>query len=162
MSAPLPFYFFNDAYFASMATWPSSLGVMALVRKDEQVVAAAVILISGSDLHYHLAAASSEPGARRARAASFLLHEIFEWGAGQGAQRIHLGGGRTTAADDSLFEFKAGFSPTRADFMVGKAIHDRIAYDRLIDDWRARSGHVGPPPRLLAYRLNPQRETFPS
>ncbi len=48
-----------------------------------------------------------------------------------GYQRLHLGGGVTADADDSLFRFKAGFSTGRAPLYTYFAVRNRAVYDEL-------------------------------
>jgi hypothetical protein len=56
-----------------------------------------------------------------------MLHEASLWAKRNGYQVLHLGGGRRNRAD-SLFHFKAGFSPLRADFLTYHLVCDETKY----------------------------------
>ena len=93
-----------------------------------EAVAASCFLATPSPVaHYHLGG-GTEAGLRSH--AQFLLFETaFEHFAAAGQHWLHLGGGRTPSADDSLWHFKTRFSPVQARFHVAGLIHtpDRFA-----------------------------------
>lgn len=135
-----PAYWFPDAYYRNLFAAPWCEAWLAL--HDNKPVAAACFLISGPVLHYHLAGGSSL--GRDTDAAYLLLENAFCHYAEQGAELAHLGGGRTTADDDSLLAFKAKFSPLQTMFHTAGLIHNHDAYKRL---GGAANG------RMLGYRL---------
>ncbi|MBD1876690.1 GNAT family N-acetyltransferase [Nodosilinea sp. FACHB-131] len=55
---------------------------------------------------------------------------VRQWAKGRGAQVLHLGGG-VGAAQDPLFEFKAGFSPGRWRFQSLRLVSDPAQYQAL-------------------------------
>ncbi len=61
-----------------------------------------------------------------------LLDDVRRWAKARGNRVFHLGGGRS-GARDSLFEFKAAFSPRRHVFYTGRSILNRNAYASLCD-----------------------------
>ena len=92
-----------------------------------EVASAALILHRGPHVHYHFSGNSGTrpvPGAN-----NLLLYEIALWARARGARTFHLGGGRS--AGDTLFQFKASFSPRHLDFWTGAAVHLPDAYERL-------------------------------
>ena len=63
---------------------------------------------------------------------------------------IHLGGGVTKADDDSLLQFKRRIGRGRSHYRVAGLVCDAARHQRLIDDWRGRSGRA--PAWFQAYR----------
>jgi hypothetical protein len=66
-----------------------------------------------------------------------LLDTARLWAAGQQARVFHLGGG-VGARTDSLFQFKAGFSPQRHEFLTWRWILEPERY-RAVCEERERS-----------------------
>jgi hypothetical protein len=60
-----------------------------------------------------------------------LIRSVVLWGRGRGDAIAHLGGGLGGAVDDSLFAFKAGFSPRRHAYSTLPLVADRDRYDAL-------------------------------
>jgi hypothetical protein len=59
-----------------------------------------------------------------------MLHEASLWAKREGHRVLHLGGGVGGRAD-SLFHFKTGFSPLRADFLTLRLVCDQSKYASL-------------------------------
>jgi hypothetical protein len=59
-----------------------------------------------------------------------MWDDVRRWAAERGDRVIHLGGGRG-GSNDSLFAFKARFSPRRHEFYTGRWVLDPRRYDRL-------------------------------
>ncbi|MEN6349503.1 MAG: GNAT family N-acetyltransferase [Syntrophomonas sp.] len=141
-----PFYYFSPAYFNRLLPWPHSHLATALV--EDKVIAAAVFLINGDIMEYHLSA-STLPG-KNLGAGNLILHEAALRGRKLGCRCLHLGGGTDNNPDNSLLFFKAGFSEQRALFRTGKHIHLPDQYRHMKDDWLTRTGAY--PQRVLFYR----------
>ena len=142
-------YAFGDAYFAELARLPQLVS-FEVREPDGRVAAAALFLRHRTRIHYHLAATRRDsPGG----AANLLLHEAAEWGRGEGASVLHLGGGRTPAPDDALLRFKAALSRLRLPFYTGRRVHNREMYDDLCSRWLRSARAAAPPPYFLLYRL---------
>jgi hypothetical protein len=121
------FYLFPHAY------WRALLAGVPLVRVDVRAgdTLAASVLGMGEPpwLHYHLGG-STEQG-RRAGGSHLALLSLARWGAEHGYTALHLGGG-IGGRRDSLFEFKLRFAPDgHVGAVLGKAVHDTAAYERL-------------------------------
>jgi len=98
-----------------------------VARLGDRVVNAALVLQRGPHAHYHFS--GSDPEAHVPGANNWLLFQVALWARARGARTFHLGGGRHP--DDSLFQFKASFSPVHLEFWTGTACHDPEAYRRL-------------------------------
>jgi hypothetical protein len=60
-----------------------------------------------------------------------IIHESQKWARERGNRLLHLGGGRGSRNDDSLFQFKALFSGLSYPFFTGRWILNQEAYDFL-------------------------------
>ncbi len=103
-----------------------------------EIVAAAFFLRSRHAIHYHLG--GSDAAALAERPNNLLFVGAMDWGAELGAKAMHLGGGFRAGGEDELFRFKAGFSPLRARFHMGRCVHDHPAYDEAVAAWHAAGG----------------------
>jgi hypothetical protein len=82
------------------------------------------------------------------RPSHLLTHSVVLWGRGRGDAIAHLGGGLGGAVDDSLFAFKAGFSPRRHACSTLPLVADRDRHDALTLE---RAEHAGcTPDELIA------------
>ncbi|OGA50945.1 MAG: hypothetical protein A3G25_19935 [Betaproteobacteria bacterium RIFCSPLOWO2_12_FULL_63_13] len=142
-------YFFPRAYFKHLlANVTDDAPWLAICRDDRQILAGAIFLPGAELVEYHLSAANVEGKSRGAT--NLILHEAALRGQQAGKRRLHLGGGNNAAPDNPLLFFKAGFSPLRARFRIGRQIHDPQAYAALKADWDRRKGASGN--RILFYR----------
>lgn len=120
-------YFFPSAYFERLLARDSPW--LAVCSNDRQVLAGAIFLHSAEMVEYHLSAANSE--GKLNGATNLILHEAALRGQQAGKRRLHLGGGSNAAPDNPLLFFKAGFSSQRANFRIGRQIHEPQAYAAL-------------------------------
>jgi CelD/BcsL family acetyltransferase involved in cellulose biosynthesis len=127
------YYFFDEAYFRRLvAAFGDDCWLMRCGLGDRDA-AYTLCLRHGEHLHYHLSC--SDEAMARAKPVDLLLAETAKLGRKLGLRCFHLGGGYRGA--DSLFEFKARFSPQRAAFFVGRAIHDDRVVQHLTELARA-------------------------
>lgn len=140
------FYYFEDAYFESIAKMPAAR--LAVCSRGDEWLCAALFLFGGSCVEYHLAA-SSDAG-KRLSASNLLLHEAAESCKVEGYAKLYLGGGTDRSADNSLLFFKSGFSSNRELFRVGWSTHDAPRYGALRDRWPDL--HAANPDKIMFYR----------
>jgi Acetyltransferase (GNAT) domain len=76
---------------------------------------------------------SSTRRARNRYADELLYDEVRRWCKNRGDRLFHLGGGKG-GCNDSLFTYKAGFSPVRHPFHTWRVVTDEPAYQRLVRD----------------------------
>jgi hypothetical protein len=129
------FYLFDPRYFERLEKLVRESGWLVVSELDGQWAAAAVFLNYGSFSNYHLSAQSLSikvPGA---------TNIIFKTAARKGMETelagLHMGGGRTNAADDSLFKFKRSMSTRTHPFMIGRKVHRQNDYDAVKALWRS-------------------------
>jgi hypothetical protein len=128
------YYRFDREYFLRFFAL-AGVEVHLFVCLSEGVVGCGgVFTLSGGVVQYHLSGTREEFS--RLAPTKLLIDEVRRWAAGRGARAFHLGGG-VGSQQDSLFEFKAGFSRRRHTFTVWTWIPDEQVYGELVAE-RAR------------------------
>jgi hypothetical protein len=143
-------YFYSDRHFRLLADGLGHSLRLFVVRRESGIVAAALILAWRDRLHYHLS--GSDLSCTAGGANNLLLHTVAEWGRERGYRWLHLGGGKTKDAGDSLLRFKAGVSRRRLPFYIGTTVHCRVAYERLCSACETESGEASGSGYFLRYR----------
>lgn len=140
------YYYFQRSYYESLLKDIGEGCRFFYAEKDDKIIAAAIILMAGRRMHYHLSASLKEY--RKLAPTNLLLWEASRFGIEKGFQSFHLGGG-VGSADDSLFKFKKAFNRNDdKQFSVGRAVFDEEKYDMLV---KAR-GEIGNPGFFPEYR----------
>jgi Acetyltransferase (GNAT) domain len=132
------FYLFDERHIADFRELLGDRQALLMVRHEGRPVAAALFMLSEHLAHYHLGGSDAE--ALELRPNNLLFFEAMSWAGRRGISELHLGGGYRAGGEDELFRFKAGFSPLRSRFFLGRAIHLRDAYERA----QARRAAAGP------------------
>ena len=135
-------YYFPREYFSALAMFDKA--ECWAVKSGDQYIASAVILVSEDArvVEYHLGA--REPSSEHDKAMMGLLHCVAEHYQSRDFQYFYLGGGRSAAPNDSLFFFKAGFSPLRGVFRLGDRVYDNLEYMALREKFplKAATGRI--------------------
>lgn len=140
-------YYFDSAHFGELTrSVPSRVCV---AQRGGEQLAISLFLIGPEWMHYHLSGCSDE-GLRLA-ANNLILHSAVLEARRLGLRFLHLGGGRTGAADDPLLRFKSGFSPERLPVLIGRRVHLPATYEHLCALRREQVPSV-PASFFLAYR----------
>jgi len=95
-------------------------------NKNNVVGSSAMFLKGNQILHYHLSATNYNFKNPPSRA---VIWGAIEWAKEHGLNLLYFGGGRTK--NDSLFNFKKGFSKTYLPFYIGKIMFDSKIYKEL-------------------------------
>lgn len=140
------FYFFGETYYQELKNNENM--VLLCVKKDTEIIAAAVFMCYGEYCHYHLAGSKREY--LKLAPNNLLLWEAIKFAKNKGCKKFHFGGGLTNSTEDNLFRFKSRFSKDYADFYIGKRVHNKAIYDVLIRQWEEQ--HNQKAVRLLQYR----------
>jgi len=123
------YYQFSDEYFdelrASMANY---LHLGSVRGPAGDIAASALFMRAGDIVSYHLSG-SAEAHLRFAPS-KLMLHVVRQWAKDLGARLLNLGGGFGGKAGP-LYEFKAGFSRSQADFHTVRIVCDPERYDNL-------------------------------
>ena len=145
------YYFFNDAYFDHLTSTLGASAPIFTVSDAQGPVAAALFLVHGETMHYHLG--GSDESRRESRPNNLLFHEAALWGRAHGCRWLHLGGGRTSDPRDALLAFKSTLSRKRLRFDLGRRVHDPAGYEALCAQWLRATGRTARPDYFLLYRL---------
>jgi len=121
-------YFFPRSYFEDLMSSTDGKVDLFVCTIQGEIASAALFLQCGTIIQYHLSATSDKY--LRYAPIKLLLDTVRHWGIEQGAKIFHLGGGVGSSAD-SLFMFKAGFSPSRHDFFTWRWILSESEYKKL-------------------------------
>jgi hypothetical protein len=127
-------YRYDSGYFEGLRSALGDRLRLVVVEIDGVVAAGALFVTTCGIVQYHLS--GSDERYRKDRPTKLLIHAARGWAREQGHRWLHLGGG-LGAANDSLLEFKAGFSELRRPFRTFRAILRPDAYRSLLG---ARSG----------------------
>ena len=147
------FYLFNDEYFHQLGCLVKETGFILAAMLNGKWVAASLFLYGDEALHYHLSANHFEikaPGAT-----NMLLHHAALLGREKGLKFFHYGGGRSTDEKDSLFKFKRSMGSDVHQYIIGKSVHNQVAYDDVIGQWETKNRELVEKmkARLLRYRI---------
>lgn len=122
-------YYFNRDYFLDLRQTLGSHIHMFTVSRRRQVIGAGLFLESSGIAQSHLSGAHRLPG--KLSADRLMIEQAASWFAARGNRALHLGGG-VGAADDSLLQFKAGFSPQRGFYAVWEIIANQELFDAAV------------------------------
>lgn len=123
------FFLFGDAYFEALAGVPAAVVATCRAPSGDAWLGAAIFLDGRGVREYHLAGTNAQ--GRKAGASTWLLHQAALAAKGRGLERLYLGGGSDTRADNPLLFFKQGFSQQRLTYRTGSCIFDAAAHDEL-------------------------------
>ena len=155
------YYLFNQTYFLGLQDLAQNTGWLVVAETAGEWVAAALFLRGPRWLHYHLAA--THPDHRLPGMANLLIHSAAQLGADHGLELLHLGGGRSTAPEDSLLKFKATMATCNHTFHIGKRIYRPALHQELCSEWRSRHPDLVPlyGNRVLCYHYTPRSHAAP-
>ena len=126
-----PYYLFSDEYFSDLR---SSLGeklhLCTVVAPEGRCAAAGLYTTVDGIVEGHLA--GSDPIYSQFAPTKLMQHFVRLWGKKQGSRVFHLGGG-VGGRKDSLYSFKARFSPDRNEFWTLRIIPNERRYAALND-----------------------------
>jgi hypothetical protein len=122
-------YRFDEAYFDGLRAALGDHLKLWIVEIDGALATAGLFVETCGIVQYHLSGA--EPAFARDGLMKLMVHFVRSWGKERGNSEFVLGGG-VASAEDSLFHFKAGFSPRRHPFHTLRVVVDEDAYARLV------------------------------
>ncbi len=131
-----PMYFFSKEYYSGIFHSSQAECRILGVKYEDVVVAASMFVKTRNGVQYHLSGTKNEFLKRSP--VKLILDEAHSYYSGIGMQWLHLGGG-VGGSSDSLFHFKAAFSPNRHEFAVWKQIIDGDMYEKLVFDKLGKS-----------------------
>jgi len=120
------FYFFSDSYFEDLkAHFEEKVHLCTVTSPGGELAAAGLFFTSGVVVEFHLAGTA---GCHAQKAPSKLMFEhVRRWAREAGCTSLHIGGG-VGGGNDSLFNFKIGFSKQVNDFYTMRIIVNSERY----------------------------------
>ena len=125
-----PYYYFSPAFYQSVLNELPQNSQIFWAEKDEQVIAASIMIYANGRMNYHLSGNREEfnslaPG-------NLIMYTAALWGCEHGYKTLLLGG--VGSRDDNLLRFKKTFYKGNLDhFFIGKKIIDQEKYNVLTD-----------------------------
>lgn len=123
------FYFFDDDYFDRLREALGESLVLCVVEKEGTLVAAGLFVETNGIVQYHLSGTDNAFG--KVQPTKLMMHFVRGWAKDRGNHVMHLGGG-VGGDDDSLLQFKVGFSPRRHPFATLRMVIDEQEYGSLV------------------------------
>lgn len=126
------FYYFPQEYYLLLKEKIKD-SFLGIVKKENEILSAAIFLYHGIYGHYHLSGSKKEYLSLSPN--NLMLFKAAMELKKRGVLLFHLGGGRTSEENDSLFCFKSRFSKSLYQFAIGKLIFNPIVYNTLCNSW---------------------------
>ena len=130
-------YLFPGQYFRELKEALGEHGCLVVARSGDEMVSAALLIEYARIVTVHLLA--TDPRFVELSPSKLVLHEAQAWARARGNRVLHMGGGRGSRTDDSLFRFKCLFSNSAYPFYTGRWILNREAYDTLASERRTHA-----------------------
>lgn len=122
-------YYFSKDYFYEFLNNDDFEAELLVAKKDQKVIAGAIFTFTDKIMQYHLAGTTEDY--IKDTPMKLLLDHARIMGNDSSALNLHLGGGVGGSDEDSLFNFKSGFSKKFTQFSVWQYIVDEEVYDSL-------------------------------
>lgn len=125
------YYYFAPEFYNSICYDLSENAQIFYAIKDDEIIAASIMMAANGRLNYHLSGSKFEY--RNLAPSNLLLYQAALWGSANGCKSFYLGGG-VGSEEDNLFKFKKSFY--RKDnlyrFYIGKKIYLQDKFDELL------------------------------
>jgi len=130
--------FFSNTYFSNLYKFIKKNGFIARVvsKKNNDDVAYGIFLFSDKYAHYHLSAPCLKnytPGS-----INLMIYKSLMFSKKLNKFFLHLGGGNSSSADDTLFKFKQSMSNQLCSYKIGKRIFNKEFYDLNKKNWQKK------------------------
>lgn len=123
------YYLFDESYFDALRAALGDRLHLCVVEIDGTFAGGGLFVETDGLVQYHLSGTAE--ASVRDRPTKLMLHFARGWARERGNTRLHLGGG-VGGAHDSLFDFKAGFSPDRHPYHTLRLVADPPRYAELV------------------------------
>jgi hypothetical protein len=123
------YYYFAADYFQGLKeALGDQLSVCIVRAPDGSVLCGGIFTECDGIVQYHLGGTLN--AALQVRPSKMMFDFVCTWGKSRGNRSLHLGGG-FGAKEDSVFEFKAGFSPLRHSYFTWQLLFEPSMYQQL-------------------------------
>jgi CelD/BcsL family acetyltransferase involved in cellulose biosynthesis len=137
-------WLFPEAYFRACVDRLGPAGsALFFAHAGGELAAAYLLIFDGRTSYYHFGASDERWLALRPN--NLLMYETMLWAKAQGCAHYHLGGGVSSAGNDTLLRFKSSFGGRRVPLYTYGRVLDADVYRELCDAkcrHEARSGAV--------------------
>ena len=134
-------YYFDREYFFRLLNNPCFVTKLFLVKKNSEITGGGLFTFTSNIIQAHLACYKIKY--RNYAPLKLVFDHVRLLGCDLNMKFLHLGGGRHGSSDDSLFNFKAGFSDTRLVYNGWQMIIDESKYNYLSDFLNADKQKAG-------------------
>lgn len=129
------FYIFSNNYFEELRQeLEEHVHLCAVVAPSGEIACAGLFFTVCNIVQYHLSGSAASYS--KYAPTKLMLDFMRRWSKEQGYRYYHLGGG-VGGEQDSLFNFKAGFSKLRGEFHTCRMVLDQNQYDQVVDLWKS-------------------------
>lgn len=142
------YYLFSHLYFQQLSNTIKDAYIYEAYY-DDMLINSILVIEYNKYAHYHLSARNKSHANLAAN--NLLLFKAIKEAKESGCEFFHLGGGNGNE-NDFLFKFKANFSKNYREFKIGKRIHNKTLYDKVIYTWNNINNDSLPSTKLLRYR----------
>jgi hypothetical protein len=125
----MPYYFFSCEHLAALHDAVGDRMHLAVAIVGDEVVGGNTFFEHDGIIQGYV---SSTRRAKNRYADELLYDEVRRWCKERGNSVFHMGGGKG-GRNDSLFSYKAGFSPNRHPFHTWRVVTDPGAYRKLVE-----------------------------
>jgi hypothetical protein len=143
------YYFFNEEYFFDLLGADDFGSKLLLAYYEDKITSGGIVTFSNNIMQFHLAATANEFLSEAPM--KLLFDEASVIGRDLGMSYLHLGGG-VGGREDSLFDFKSGFSNLFLNFNTWRYIANLSAYTALVEE-RCKNQDINND-RFPLYRIN--------
>lgn len=131
-----PYYYFEPEFYDSMAKDIKGKWKFFYAVYEGNIIAMSIILFCNGKIHYHLSGSLSEY--KDLNATNLILYQVSIYGAQNGYQFFHLGGG-LGSSEDSLYRFKKALNKNGdKQFCISKDCFDKEQYNHLVNLRKAK------------------------
>ena len=134
-------YFFSEEYFEDLrAKLGNRVHLVCVLTSTNELAAAGLFMVTEGIVQFHLGGTATQ---YLSLSPSKLMHDfMWRWAQEQSNYVSHLGGG-VGGAEDSLFHFKAGFSPARGEVYTYRIVVDESKNATLLQAGKSVRGISG-------------------
>ena len=125
------FYLFDEAYFTNLIHSTEFDCKLILIYANQDIVCGSIIMCTNGIIQGHLIATNAIY--LKNSPAKFLVDEVSELGRKWNMKYYHLGGG-LAFKEDSLFEWKLGFSNMVLDYYSWRYVANKTVYNQLVEN----------------------------
>lgn len=125
-------YYFSEDFFTTLAAEEmQDIWLYHAKASNDQIAAAAIFIVSNEICHYFLCGREILPRDIYVNN-NFFFHKVIMDAKKEGCRYFHLGGANNIQR--GLIRFKQGFSNQRVDYFTARFIHNKTAYEMLVND----------------------------